>query len=77
MSDMKTIREWHTQDGHTVALVLNGRREQVDYGEQPFAVLWLQNLDGELGKVKTLGDFATEVDALAFVRTCLAAPTVR
>lgn len=66
---MQIIREWLTDDGHTIALVQNGRREQRDYGEQPFAVLWLQNLDGDLGSITLLADFATAAAACAFVQT--------
>jgi hypothetical protein len=71
---MKTqmLARWTLVDGHVLALVRNSRWEQRRLGCAPFVVLWLQMLDGDLGKVKEVAGFQSEAAARAFVQAELA-----
>jgi hypothetical protein len=70
MKTMKTqiVAHWRLVDGHAVAVLRTSRWEQRRMRCPPFVVLWLQILDGDLGKVKEVAGFQTEAAARAFVR---------
>ena len=63
-SDMHIIQEWREPDGHRLVIVRSAPEEH--------AVLWLQDLSGDIGKVKEVGSFPTLAEARAAVRARLA-----
>ncbi len=67
-SDMHIIQEWLEPDGHRLVIEEHGGE-----GRSCFTVLWLQDLSGDIGKVKEVGSFPTLVGARAAVRARLAA----
>ena len=70
---MHIIQEWREPDGHRLVIVRSAPQEHTAEDRPCFEVLWLQDLSGDLGKVKEVGSFPTLVGARAAVRARLAA----
>ena len=70
---MHIIQEWREQDGHRLVIVRSARQEHAVASRPCFEVLWLQDLSGDIGKVKEVGTFLTLAGACAAVRVRLAA----
>ena len=71
-SNMHIIQEWREPDGHHLVIVRGARQEHAVASQPCFEVLWLQDLSGDIGKVKEVGSFPTLAEARAAVRARLA-----